>query len=56
MDLGGPANIRHELRLGLLDDDAHDELVRWIANHHDQPLEDLPDSFSEEAAVVVTRQ
>jgi hypothetical protein len=55
IDLGGPPNIRHELRIGVLDAEDRAELVRFIAAHPNEPLEDLPETFEEESRVIVTR-
>ena len=55
VQLGGPPNIRHELHLGTLGDVDHAALVRWLAAHRDQPLDDLPGDFSEEVERTVLR-
>jgi hypothetical protein len=56
LDLGGPPNVRHELRVGVVDARTHAVLVRRVAERPNEPLDDLPRGFSDEASVVVTRQ
>ena len=56
IDLGGPPAVRHELRIGVIDLEARAELARYIAEHPDQPLEELPEGFRAEAAVIVVRR
>jgi len=56
LDLGGPASIRHELRLGVLGGSTRAALLRQIAEHPNAPLEELPRGFTEEAQLSVVRQ
>ena len=55
LDLDGPANIRHELRVGVADADAHAALTRHTTTSPNEPLASLPKGFSDEARVVVIR-
>jgi len=56
LDLDGPPNIRHELRLGVADPEAHAALARHTAATPSEPLPALPEGFREEAKVVVVRR
>ena len=56
LHLGGPPNTRHELRVGVVDARSHAALARRVAERPNEPLDDLPRGFSDEASVVVTRQ
>jgi hypothetical protein len=53
IDLGGPAGVRHEIRVGPADDDA---LRRHAREQPGQPLDDLPPGFQTGARVVVQRR
>jgi serine/threonine protein kinase len=55
--LGGPAEVGHEIRVGVVDAATHAELVRHLAERRDEPLSAWtpPDDWGE-ARVTVTRQ
>jgi LPXTG-site transpeptidase (sortase) family protein len=55
IDLDGPPDLRHELRVVTVDDKAHATLIRWVAEHPNQPVENLPDELRDSARVVVIR-
>ena len=55
LDLGGPPNVRQELHVGVVDAETQAVLLRYVADHPNEPLGDLPNSFSDEVAIVVTR-
>jgi len=56
VELGGPAGIRHEVRVGPVDVAADGELRRHAAARPGQPLDDLPAGFTMGARVVVERR
>jgi hypothetical protein len=53
--LGGPPNVRHELRVGAVDARTHATLARRAVERPGEPLDDLPRGFSDEAGLVVIR-
>jgi LPXTG-site transpeptidase (sortase) family protein len=55
LDLGGPPNVRHEIRVGVVDARTHAALARRAAERPNEPLDELPRGFSDEAGVVVVR-
>ncbi|HYU18113.1 MAG TPA: sortase [Chloroflexota bacterium] len=55
LELGGPPGVRHELRVGLVDARSHERLAGYVADHPNEPLEDLPPGLHEAARLVVTR-
>jgi hypothetical protein len=54
--LGGPAGLRHELRIDVLDAASHEALLQHLAEQPDQPLDELPAGFAEEVSLVVTKR
>ena len=60
--LGGSPGVRHEIRVGVVDDAVHAFLARYVAAnpnqllYPDQPAGSLPRGFAEEAGVSVIRQ
>lgn len=55
--LGGPPGVRHEIRIGVIDDSAHADWLHQIRERPNQPLIgwQIPDSWGE-ARVTVVRQ
>jgi hypothetical protein len=56
IDLGGPPNVRHELRLGVVDEETHQWLLRLVKDYLGEPLDELPPRFWDEASLVVVRR
>lgn len=56
LDLGGPARLRHELRIGVVNDQTRAALLAQLAERPNEPLQDLPEGFWEEANLTVTRR
>ena len=56
LDLGGPPNIGHEIRIGSVDEATHAELVRQVAERPSDPLAELPEGFEPQAVVTVVRR
>jgi hypothetical protein len=56
LELGGPAGLRHELRVGTLDPASHQELLEQLAEHPNEALDALPAGFAEESSLVVTKR
>lgn len=55
LTLDGPPNIRHEIRVGVVDAETHRLLVDGLRRRPGEPLAGLPERFSDDARVVVTR-
>jgi hypothetical protein len=56
IDLGGPPNVQHRLVVGTVDPATHGGLTQHVTERPGQPLDDLPEAFTEEAALTVTRR
>lgn len=55
-NLGGPPNVRHELRVGVVDAETQALLTRRLAERPDEPFDELPPGFWYETLVVVQRR
>jgi hypothetical protein len=72
LGVGGPPNVRHELRVGVVNNATHGRLLQHITEQPGDPLEpgpsqpsftstgkphdDLPEGFWDEASVTVVRK
>ena len=56
IELGGPPDVRHELRVGVAGPEVNAELARYVAERPGEPLEILPEGFRAEAQRVVIRR
>ena len=56
IELGGPPNVRHELRVGIADAEAHAALARHSATRANEPLAELPKGLRDQAKLVVVRK
>jgi hypothetical protein len=56
LDLDGPPNQQYRVVVGTVDGPTQMALVHHLAAGRDQPLDELPAGFHEEASVVVVRQ
>jgi hypothetical protein len=56
VELGGPAGVRHEIRIGVVDAAVDAALRRHAAERAGQPLDDLPPGFRTGARIVVERR
>src|SRR3712207_8144061 len=48
LELGGPPNVRHEIRVGSVDEQAHAAFVGQVAERPGEPLAELPEGFRSE--------
>ena len=55
LTLGGPAGIRHELRLGVVGPATHQAFLRHVTERPSEPLPGLPADFRATSSVVVVR-
>jgi sortase (surface protein transpeptidase) len=56
VELGGQAGLRHELKVGAVDEATHLALLHLIQEQPGQPLAALPDGFWDEVSLVLTRR
>ena len=56
LELGGPPDVRHEIRLGSVDQSAHAGFLRHVAERPGEPLAELPEAFEPQATVTVVRR
>ncbi len=56
LDVGGPPNVRHELLVGVADDQAHAELLAHVNGTPGEPILDVPGGFLPENTVTVIRR
>jgi LPXTG-site transpeptidase (sortase) family protein len=56
VELGGQAGLRHEVKIGVVDEATHQALLRLIWEQPGQPLAALPDGFWDEVSLVLTRR
>ncbi|MCC6177153.1 MAG: sortase [Chloroflexi bacterium] len=54
--LGGPPNLRHEIRVGVADEAANATLLRHAREQQGQPLDALPDGYQTAASAIIIRR